>query len=373
MRLKREHPKRKMQYFSLKYYPFLIILGLTLLCFNLEAQVKFETEFFEIEYTKNKEFIWNDKGSGGADKDISIMRPKASKGFFILGDMVGNRGNDEKKEEYYSIALKPKSGYEDLLKAPKSYKWVWDDSGTGADNDCGIWELVCPKGYVALGMIATKGNDPEMPKKRKDCKCVKKTAIFEGKPKRIVKEAYYISDIKTGVKGFWNDKDTGSDDDVSIFKTGYKKDLRVPPNTLLLTPNTFFAGEESEKFPKNIPYTLMIFDKSGDKAPPIIKPNLPKLNSTEAPTNSISQPVSYQIPFFMVQDDEYPSAIAQAEKSPFYTVKRSTYYTPVTTILATADDTQLTWSVEKSNENSTDYSNSLGLELTSSITVGAEG
>jgi hypothetical protein len=49
-------------------------------------------------------------------------------------------------------ALEPEA-----LAAPLDYEKVWEDRGSGADEDGSFWRPLPPEGYVCLGLVAQRG------------------------------------------------------------------------------------------------------------------------------------------------------------------------------------------------------------------------
>ncbi len=373
---KKVYSSRVQYYSALKSSCVLLFLSL-MLCSNTTQAQTFTTEFFDIAYTKKAYTIWSDKGSGAKDIDIYIKRPKPPKGYFIFGDMVGRRGDDASSDEFWSIAVKPKPGFEHLLKSPTMYVFVWDDRESGADKNCAIWKLLCPSGYVPLGMVATEGSkwNPNGGG-RKDCKCIKKSIRHKGKNIDIVKPINYISKDENKVKGFWYDKGSGGKYDVALFKIGANQNYSPPKNTLLLAPNTFFIARNYTKFPTYTPYALLAFWNSDKVMPKTEKPKIPTLLSTQDPSEEVSGAMKtknvYYLPFFMVKDDYYSTIYKQAEESPFYKVIKRSYYKKGISTLGNGSGTKISWSVEKSEQKSKHQESSVGIELSTSVTLGAE-
>ena len=80
---------------------------------------------------------------------------------------------------------------------------IWDDSGSGADDNVAIWSLTPPSAeYECLGHVATKGNSIQP--KLSNYRCVRKdyledTTIISGHP-------------------IWDDSGSGADDDFAAFQ-----------------------------------------------------------------------------------------------------------------------------------------------------------
>jgi hypothetical protein len=112
-----------------------------------------------VSTTSTYDWVWNDQGSG-ADLDVTIWRPHPSDaGFFIVGDYA--------QGDYASpsgVAVIVKAINDDpsspLIKPPKKFNPIWNDKGSGGDNDGSIWYPVPEDGYVTLGFVGQIGYDP---------------------------------------------------------------------------------------------------------------------------------------------------------------------------------------------------------------------
>ena len=76
--------------------------------------------------------LWNDKASGG-DKDVSFWRVVPPPGYVAIGDVInlGYNPPDDLKKMYACINA-------DLVVQGKIGPGIWDDRGSGADNDGSI-------------------------------------------------------------------------------------------------------------------------------------------------------------------------------------------------------------------------------------------
>ena len=96
--------------------------------------------------------IWNDAGSG-ADRDVSIWSLlDIENGFYHLGDMATASHNKPNIPALTVSALSP-----DALAQPTDYREIWNDRGSGADDDVRFLRMNNPTGYTCLGYLAVKG------------------------------------------------------------------------------------------------------------------------------------------------------------------------------------------------------------------------
>ncbi|MCY1040730.1 Vps62-related protein [Corallococcus sp. bb12-1] len=106
----------------------------------------------ELKPTSRFAWIYDDHGTG-ATNDISVWRPDLSQspGFFSLGDVaMSNRG----QAPATTFLVR---GEGELLARPSNYNWIWSDSGSGGTHDASFWEPVAPAGYTCLGHVAVLG------------------------------------------------------------------------------------------------------------------------------------------------------------------------------------------------------------------------
>lgn len=96
-------------------------------------------------------WIYDDDGSG-ADEDLSVWSPDLSAlpGFVPLGD----RAVRSHTAPGDGVAV-VKDSVPNALSRPLGYSLVWDDKGSGGDHDLSLWMPVAPPGYTALGYVAT--------------------------------------------------------------------------------------------------------------------------------------------------------------------------------------------------------------------------
>ena len=108
------------------------------------------------KYVENYELIWKDEGSS-ADRDVSIWRPIDNQyGYYPLGDVA------VASHKYPTIITMTVTALEsDALKKPASCEEVWNDKGSGADEDVTVYKLTAPFNYTCLGHVAVESYDRE--------------------------------------------------------------------------------------------------------------------------------------------------------------------------------------------------------------------
>ncbi|WDE03225.1 Vps62-related protein [Thalassomonas viridans] len=102
------------------------------------------------------DWIYDDHDTG-ANGDISIWRPNLSHArfndgnYYSLGDVAMNSHGTAPK-----MAIAVKAVAADALAPPTGYVKVWDDSGSGGSHDVIFWKPVAPSGYTCLGDVAIR-------------------------------------------------------------------------------------------------------------------------------------------------------------------------------------------------------------------------
>jgi len=156
--------------------------------------------------------IYDDSGTG-ADDDVSIWRPNLASypGFFSLGDVA----MDSHGRAPANTFLVRGSG--DALARPVGFRWVWDDKGSGGDQDGSLWEPVAPAGYTCLGTVAT----PNYSKPSTDVvRCIRSEYTVPGKPAKV-----------------WDDSGSGADHDAGLWQSDPRDHLGLPPSTFVARPS----------------------------------------------------------------------------------------------------------------------------------------
>jgi hypothetical protein len=187
----------------------------------------------EFQWTREFERIWDDKGSG-AKRDIAFFRPIVPSGFKILGHFAyGSYGNPDQKRKIMVVRESNKNGSSNLLANPIRYERIWYDRGSGAKKDGAVWRPIPPKGYSAIGDVATRGwRSPSTG----EIVCVRNDLV------------------EKGVVGhnIWNDRGSGAKHDVSIWSIS-SKDNKKGLN------GNFFQANGKYRSPNN---TLPVIKRS---------------------------------------------------------------------------------------------------------------
>merc|ERR1711936_454526 len=109
------------------------------------------------------EKVWDDSGSGAND-DVSIWKAKVPRGHKAVGQVVVK--SHVKPSKSYAIKATKKADNNALV-LPVSYDKIWDDSGSGADDDVKIYEAISKSTSVisvrGMGAIASHSGKPPRP------------------------------------------------------------------------------------------------------------------------------------------------------------------------------------------------------------------
>lgn len=160
--------------------------------------------------------VYNDSGTGASDH-LSIWRPdlsgpRFSDGvYFSLGDVaMGAHGVAPK------TALAVTAVAADALAPPTGYIKVWDDSGSGGNQDVQFWQPLAPSGYTCIGHLAV-ANYWQTP----DTNWI-----------RCVKSDYLRS---ADYQKVWDDGGSGADDDASVWQAAPHSgdEAGLPVNTFI--------------------------------------------------------------------------------------------------------------------------------------------
>lgn len=150
-----------------------------------------------VNVTNNYNWVYNDQGTG-SHMDVTIFRPSPTDpSYFILGDYA--QGNYAAP---YGTSMIVKTVNDNpnypLLAPPVGYSEVWNDHGTGGDNDGSFWHPTAPDGYVAIGCVCNAGYDPPA---IGNLMCVRRDLVETAQQGPLI----------------WNDSGSGGDDDVALY------------------------------------------------------------------------------------------------------------------------------------------------------------
>lgn len=298
-----------------------------------------------VRFTDQFTWIWDDSGSG-ADDNGSFWMPAAPEGYYPLGS-CGVSGWGDPSGTKAAVVVKDIDGT-GVLSPPEDYVKIWDDSGSGADDNCSVWKPVPPEGYVALGVVAQLGyTKPDTDLIR----CVKSEYTATGKVGSWV----------------WDDSGSGGSYDFSAFRVE-APDAPNSPGYAYLVPETIIGVNSYTK-----PSSHEVCNVLNIKLPLVTDLN----DSAYAPVlESYDEPEKYTdtylakvvaVPFTLVVDDSY-SLHEKVTEFPIYRIRREEYYTNQyfynnrygsTPITHTVTDT-----VGISETESETYSVNVGLKIT---------
>ena len=132
-----------------------------------EEKAELEAHRDDFIFIEDFELVWKDRGSGAND-DVSFFHPKPPSGYVILGDYVqGNYNNPEGK---VLVARQNEN-----VKKAEGHDPIWDDKGSGADDDFSSWRPKAPQGYKCLGNITVARHGQP----NKEIWCVKDDMVEE--------------------------------------------------------------------------------------------------------------------------------------------------------------------------------------------------
>ncbi len=111
-----------------------------------EGNLQFQ-QLMDIKTISSFNWAYDDSGTG-SDDDLTVYHPNLSgaSGYYSLGDLAING----RHQPNTSFAVK---GSGDVLAKPTDYSLVWKDSGSGGDHDGAFWLPTAPQGYTCLGMM----------------------------------------------------------------------------------------------------------------------------------------------------------------------------------------------------------------------------
>ena len=122
-----------------------------------------------INFTTEFNWIWDNKGSPNASP-VGFWRPVPSADFltdyFPLGDYAVAGHHNINKKIVMAVVCEATPQTEDdringkALMPPDEFERVWDDKGSKAYSDGSIWRPIPPSGYVAMGLVASRGQPP---------------------------------------------------------------------------------------------------------------------------------------------------------------------------------------------------------------------
>ncbi len=169
-------------------------LGLFLNSSSTQAQQTLKIGALEVISISNFDFVYADNGTG-ANNDLSIWKPQLPPGFSALGHYA--HASYSRPTTAVVLAVRATDDYS-VVAYPTNYVQIYNDAGTGGDQDGSIWMPIPPTGYVALGMVGMNGHGKPH---REAVVCVREDLTV---PVRV---GEYIFD----------DRGSGGDSDLSVW------------------------------------------------------------------------------------------------------------------------------------------------------------
>ena len=281
------------------YIKIAFTMLLSFMVAGVSAQYTIKTKDLEIKMVADYDWIYNDSGTG-ADRNLSIWRPKTTSGFYRLGYYAhGSHGKPQ------AVSLLVKGRTNGALSHPKDYQWIYNDSGTGGDHDVTVWMPIAPPGYKALGMIASNGAKPALT----EVVCVREDLV-----------------IGTSVGKFiWNDGGSGGDHDGSVWYIN-PPSIQDEKKAYMTSGSFIFNRAHGKPSVSDVAYGLEVKMLTEEMTS---KPQKPRLTSTNEPPK-VTSPVlisTSKLPCISVNDPSYVGRVQQQiNETPIYTLERYAYY-----------------------------------------------
>lgn len=194
-----------------------------------------------------------------------------------------------------------------VVAEPVDYKPIWNDKGSGADRDGAVWRPIPPPGYVALGDLFWAGYDKPA---TNAIWCVRAEQTIGG---------------DVGARQWW-DKGSGAKADVSIWAVDTP---RYPDNQeqVLYVPAFTFTAVPNYSEPSTTPVVNVLNLPSQVTVNP--GPPIPVMTSYDRPPEEVHV-IDRQdiVPFVLVKDDE-KTVQWRVNNSPFYTLQRERWYNQI--------------------------------------------
>jgi len=204
------------------------------------------------------------------------------------------------------------------LAAPVDYTEVWNDKGSGSNNDGSFWRPVPPPGYVALGAVAQSGyGKPALD----DVVCVREDLTTDGA-------------IGSGIWVYGGTICAG-DADAMKGSPGSFHACRITPvdaptfGSFPITCGamTTFVTGNSPGLPATTPELRCLNVKLPMVMDNAVPPTLPELSGLDEPPGETPPHFArvMMVPFSVISDTS-ANAAWQVANTPFYRVERYQYY-----------------------------------------------
>lgn len=147
--------------------------------------------------------VYHDHGTG-TRSDLSVFQADLTHipgDYYIIGQVVVTGSYPKQVPPSSVVLIRPLA--KGLIKPPTGYTLVWNDKGSGGDQDGSVWRVEAPAGYIAMGDVFTNhySQPPESFTKR--YACIREDLVVNG---QLPKDA------------FWTDRDSGASMSSSIWQ-----------------------------------------------------------------------------------------------------------------------------------------------------------
>lgn len=298
-----------------------------------------------IRYVNDFQFRWHDGGSG-ADLDTGMYHPIAPAGFYPLGTFIWASHGSPNDQRVAIVAADTKGN--GTLAAPTDYTFLWNDAGSGSDNDGAAWQPVCPAGFNAMGVVATSGAKPST----EDVRCVADRYSIIGEAGTFVT----------------NDAGSGGDRDLSVNTVGAPA-VRLSGGRSALGANTFQINGSKGHF---LAFAPPIHTESARRLRPSLT-GCEELTAAELGTPYATR--ATRVPFTMLPANIAGKA-SNADTSPFFILRRETTLVPGNPPFANNCDGQtgrkvtVSTTTGQSNTSESSFSQELGITSSASGDIG---
>lgn len=155
-------------------------------------------DLIDIKMVHGFQWAYDDRGTG-SDDDLTVYRPDMSgaDGYHSLGELAIN-GRHAPKTTF----VVRDSG--DLLAPPTDYSLIWKDSGSGGTYDVSFWLPQAPAGYTCLGVV-TQLNYSKPSTDR--IRCIKSDHVLRGVARKVWDDSGSGADWDLGI---WRAVSVGS-------------------------------------------------------------------------------------------------------------------------------------------------------------------
>lgn len=261
-----------------------------------------------INFTTKFEQIWDSTGSSRSEPAAfwhPTPAPDLLPGFFPVGDVAVPGYENINGSKVVAVVCEGDFPSEDpargkALSRPDDYEQVWNDAGSGAQKNCTLWRPIPPDGYLALGLVCSKGQEkPSVHAVR----CVRADLVIES----------YAGDL------IWS-AGRGFSRSFSVWGIALPA---AEAGEIYFAPGTFVGDGSDKKSAVNLTYALRM------KIPVQIKsaPEAPAISAFKAsipPEASEATQVAL-IPWFAV-DDQPTSTIDPLSDPMYYRLERTDHY-----------------------------------------------